>query len=498
MLSGKIKFFRQRSLRFRLTAFYVAVFGTTLIIFSSVLYNALLRTQHRDFDIDLFNHAVDLASGISVDLFGGVTIEGDLLSNRGKIVPFALGASFAQVVGLDGKVIASSQNLRRGRLPVEADSWRTLFQRGAVFTTLDRDVIFPRSGSAPTGLQDLSAYRMVTYLVSNRPGGSFILQLAVPMTLIEQSAKGLRNLLILGIPIVLVLSAIVGLLIASRALQPISAIIDKASELGRATISERLPVPVVRDELQSLSITLNRLLDRLQKAFEGQERFVADASHELKTPLAILRGELDVFRKSLAQAPACSPEEVSRWLDSASQELDLLSRLVEDLLLLARVDSGEGTLVLSPTRLDEAMLETIARLQPLATQRRVRIGLDIAGAADATYVVQADPDLVRILLKNLIENAVKFSPDGGAVTVRLNDDSQRISLSVQDEGPGIPPELQGRIFERFFRAASGQPRPGAGLGLAIARRISDLHGGRLWVNSNPGQGSCFHLEIARN
>lgn len=486
------------SIRFRLAALFVALFGTTLIVFSSVLYNSLVKTQQESFDIDLYNHAVDVAGGITVDFFGSVLTSTDVLSSRGKIVPFSLGSAYVQILNLDGQVLAASSTLRNGKLPFSqrgSGDWELLFRRGATFRTLDREEIFPatsqRNPIKPAG------YRMISYLVSNRPAESFILLIAVPTAILEQSARGLRTFLLFGIPVTLVIATFLGLWLSGRALRPVNAIVEKANELSPMRLSERVPVPEADDELRSLSLTLNRLLDRLQQAFESQERFIADASHELKTPLAILRGELDLMKSRPRSA-----EEVTHFLDSASQELDQLSRVVDDLLLLARVDAGAGSLQVEPTRLDEAVLEVVSRLELLAKKRNQRIQLDLAPSSDpdgsdSSFEISADGDLARVLVKNLIENALKFSPEGSSVEVRVAEGASELTFSVRDHGPGIPTHLQSQIFERFYRIPGAERAPGAGLGLAIARRIIQAHGGSLEMVSEEGRGATFLARFPR-
>ncbi|MCM2324222.1 MAG: HAMP domain-containing histidine kinase, partial [Oligoflexia bacterium] len=289
---------------------------------------------------------------------------------------------------------------------------------------------------------------------------------------------------------------------SGRALAPVNAIIEKARQLGSANLSERLPVPSVNDELQRLSLTLNELLNRLQLAFESQERFIADASHELKTPLAILRGELDLMRSRER-----SPEETSQFLATASQELDHLSRLVEDLLTLARMDAGAAVLSLHPTRMDETVLEALARLEPLARARSVSFHFELVpqeAASETLFEISADADLLRTLVKNLLENAIKFSPAGAPVNVHLEDCGDCLLFSVRNRGPVIPPDMQAKIFERFVRLGAGKNAaeiPGAGLGLTIARRIAQAHQGTIEVRSpiseTEPEGAVFSVRIKR-
>ncbi|MCM2278119.1 MAG: HAMP domain-containing histidine kinase [Oligoflexia bacterium] len=493
---------RTRSLRFRLTALYVSLLGATLVVFSSVLYNSMVRNQLASFDIDLYNHAVDIADNIRFDAFGDLHIGSDLASGTGKIVPFAVGSTFIQILSTEGEILIRSRTLgAKARLPVYRDDWRQLNHQRSAVRTIRYTEIFPGAKKNPN-------YRLISYPVNQRLLGNYILQLAVPMTFLEESARGLRALLLIGIPLALLLAAAVGFHLAGRALRPVNAIIEKARQLGSANLSERLPVPAAEDELRRLSVTLNELLDRLQRAFESQERFVADASHELKTPLAILRGELDLMRSRER-----SPEETSQFLATASQELDHLSRLVADLLTLARMDAGAASLSLQPTRMDELVIETLSRLEPLARAKDVGFSFELVPqdsaeeppAGENLFEISADDDLLRILAKNLVENAIKFSPPGSTVRARLEDEVSAVRFTVENRGPSIPPELQAKIFERFVRAPlpgrNANEVPGAGLGLPIAKRIAAAHQGSLEVRSpiSPEipEGAVFTVRLER-
>lgn len=490
MFFGKIKF-DFASIRFRLTALYVTFFGATLIIFSSILYNALIRTHQRDFDIDLYNYAVDVADGINVDILGNLSITNDLLSNIGKIVPFTMGSSFVQVLDSRGNPVAKSRNLANGQLPLYREDWNLLAQNQVALRTIDKNQIIKSNSVPKRGNGNSPYYRLMSYNVIREIPGNFILQVAVPTTFLDQAARGLRNFLLFGIPITLVISTFAGYYFAGQALSPVNAIISKAKQLSPLNLSERIPVPTADDELKRLSITLNDLLNRLQQAFENQERFIADASHELKTPLAILRGELDLMKSRPR-----NPDEISEFITSASQELDHLSSLVEDLLLLARVDAGLGLISFQPTRIDETALEALSRMEILAQAKEVRLRFEMQNQAQLSHVrfsefeILGDTDLLRIMFKNLIENAIKFSPSNSMVEIRLVDHGSSVEFSVKDQGPGISEKHQTKIFERFFRVPQNQTEtafknniPGAGLGLAIARRIAQAHEGTIEVRS---------------
>jgi signal transduction histidine kinase len=257
-----------------------------------------------------------------------------------------------------------------------------------------------------------------------------------------------------------------------------------AAEISATNLHERLPVSG-GDELVRLARVVNDLLDRLQRSFEQQQRFVADASHELRTPTAIVRTEAEVTLSREHRGEAEYRESV-RIMRDASQRL---ARIVDDLFLLARADAGHLVLRAGPIYLEEVVHDAARSVRHIAERQGVTVALGDLVEAPA----HGDADLLGRLLLNLLDNAIKHSPDGGVIQVRLSRRGSEYHVSVTDQGPGIPPESRDRVFERFFRADEARARDengdttGAGLGLAIARRIAEMHGGTLdLVDSRTG------------
>jgi heavy metal sensor kinase len=461
----------------------LTIFGSTLIVFCSLLFRSFVTNQQNEFDIALFNHAVDIAQGITVGSFGNVVINPDVLSMGGRIFPFPAGTVYIQILSLNGTEIGRSRNLGKARLPISQRDIQLLPHSRAIFQTIDvRDLkvrIQPKNSTE---------FRLLTSLSPGQVNRNFILQVAVPEEFLHQTTRDLKKFLWIGIPIALLLSALGGLYLSRSALAPVRDMIDRANRLSPDLLSERIPVPPAEDEIQSLAMTLNALLARLQRAFESQERFIADASHELKTPLAILRGELDVFRSRPR-----SEEELSAFFSNSVQELNHLSRMVEDLLILARVDAGSAIIIKEKVQVDEIVLDVISKLEVLGRQKGVRIRLNL----DEPFSTLADSDLLRILIKNLLENAIKHSPPQQVVEVALKNQKESFQLSVTDHGPGIPQEILPQIFNRFYRgpASSNETSQGAGLGLALVQKISEVHGWSVTVQSNPHQDTTFTLQI---
>lgn len=316
----------------------------------------------------------------------------------------------------------------------------------------------------------------------------------------RETVEGVAAGYAVAVPVLLVLAGAGGYVLAGRALAPVAAMSRRAAAISASTLHERLPVANPRDELGELAGVVNALLGRLEAAFAQQRRFVADASHELRTPVAILRAEADV---ALARDGRVEAEyrDALRVVRDAGQRL---SRIVDDLFLLARVDAGHRRARLQALYLDELVADGARAMRAVAAERQVRIDVALPGdiATGAPFV--GDPELLDRLLFNLLDNAVRFSPYGGRVQVRLARDAAAYHLAVADEGSGIPPDAQPHVFERFFRvdpartagmlvrgAPAGHHASGAGLGLAIARWVAESHGGTLTLAHSTPAGSEF-------
>jgi len=260
---------------------------------------------------------------------------------------------------------------------------------------------------------------------------------------------------------------------------------SRAAEISASTLHERLPV-VADDELGALARVLNDLLDRLERSFVEQRRFVADASHELRSPTAILRTEADVTLAREHRSEAEYRESLEIVQDAARR----LSRVVDDLFLLARADGGHLAMEESALYLDEVVADTVHTAKPLAEAKNVRVEVSVTEDAG----IRGDPDLLGRVLLNLLDNAIRHSAEGGVVHVAMSEGPGTVAVSVVDAGGGIPPEIQPHVFDRFFRGDAARTRPGgnltsgAGLGLPIGRRIAQMHGGRLELTSSrPGR-----------
>ncbi|CAN5258466.1 HAMP domain-containing sensor histidine kinase [soil metagenome] len=312
-------------------------------------------------------------------------------------------------------------------------------------------------------------------------GSGRIVVVSVP---IESLTKAERTLLAVFGPVALVGSAVAGLAglaITRRGLRPLKRMAAQAEAMGAYDLSQRLPAPARHDEIGQLGRTLNRMLERLDAVVRHEREFIADASHELRTPLAIARVEIELVREGLVSEP------LRQGLTSALEEIDRLATVVEDLILLARADNG--AVLDRPQAIDLGALAatTIKRFATVAAAHRINL------AANGAAHVTGDPPAIERALANLVDNALRHTPDGGTIEVAVQQRAEGGALVVRDTGTGVDPDLLGTVFDRFTRSKS---RPGgAGLGLSIVAAVAASHGGGVTARNLPGGGLEVTLAV---
>ncbi len=370
-----------------------------------------------------------------------------------------------QVVAADGTVLASTRNVA-GRPPV------TRVPAGPTPRVVDvRDV--------PDG-DELEDYRVWT-LSAETAGGPVVAYAAVPTETVTETVAPVRHALLLGLPLALLLVAGGTWVSVGRALGPVEQLRAEVAGLSEADLSRRVPVPHGRDEIALLARTMNAMLDRLERAAARQRAFVADASHELQSPLAAFRTELEV---ALAQPERADWPQVARDLLRRGHELEALAR---DLLFLAgaeQVTARAGAT--GPVDLDDVVLDEVSRVRAVSP-----VPVDASGVSAAP--VRGSREQLARLVRNLLENAVRHA--AGAVSVRLaTSDDGWARLEVVDDGPGVQPGDRDRVFDRFVRLDSSRSRGGTGLGLAIVASIASAHGGSVAV-AGDGPGATFVVRL---
>jgi heavy metal sensor kinase len=318
-------------------------------------------------------------------------------------------------------------------------------------------------------------------------GARYIVENGLSYAEIETVLNGLLRLVALYLPFLVSLAGFGGYWLMRRSLRPVAEITSRAEGITSTNLSERLPVIKTGDELERLSISLNRMIARLEDAFQHINRFSADASHELRTPLTILQLELEEIVQH-GKLPAAIVDQIG----SALEETQRLSRIVENLMAISRLDAGEVKMEKVQLNLGELAASTAEQMRLLAEEKSLTLRCSI----DPAVCVIGDQSKLKQVVVNLIDNAIKYTPEGGEVGVVVGSNQGNAFLEVFDNGLGIPPAAIPHVFERFYRADQARSRDwGVGLGLAIVKAICSAHGAEVEVSSQEGEGSRFRVEL---
>jgi len=473
------------SVRSRLTLWYSGLFGAFLILLAGLTYFLYWRTSLQRLD----SNVLELSDAYLITFISElkdpqesntvrVAAREAMIEHRYRDIVYAL-------VDDQGRVIFSSFDLPAA--PGDPEPVAPGIFDSKAFQQLARAVATGNAGSfhnVPGGKNGFRGY--ARSLISGDNSASIvILQSLHPQ---HETMEAIRHTFYWIIPIALLFASAGGYFLARKSLAPVTVMAAQARGMGAAHMNERLKISNPHDELGTLALSFNELLDRLEKSFEQQRRFVADASHELRTPVAILRGETEVT----LSRPDRTPEEYRETLSILRDESQRLAHIIEDLFTLTRADAGQYPLNLHELYLDELSADVLRRTRSLAISK----GVTLTSSIQPELPLQADEDLLRRMLLNLLDNAIKYTPAGGTVNVDCRREGNAYALRITDTGPGIPPDLQPRIFERFFRADKARSRSesdtgGAGLGLSIARWIAEAHHGRLELKRSDASGTTF-------
>jgi two-component system, OmpR family, sensor kinase len=472
------------SVRIRLTLWFSLVLACTLLFLSGVVYWIVVSSMKARTDADLgqladsflvtFDDELKDAPGSS-----GITgaAEQSMLEHRYREHVFAIVDSSGAILARSAAPPSSNEREQTDAAVLLSSAAFKNFAKAAWASNRSFETLHGHRGVYRGYAQRFTAQQQPCELVILR-------SLHAQNEMLEK----LRIAFAWLIPLGLVLAASGGYFLAHKTLAPVAAMGAQAGRITSASLHQRLSVQNPADELGRLACSFNSLLDRLDESFDRQRRFIADASHELRTPVAILAGEAEV---ALSQNSRTS-EEYRESLSNLDQEAKRLSRIVEDLFTLTRADSGQYPLSLQNFYLDELVASCVHSARTLALAKNITLSVSSAGELP----VCADETLLRRLLLNLIDNAVKYTSRGGCVAIKSTTVPDGFEVSVADTGPGIPEELRPRIFERFFRVDPSRSRAaqdggGAGLGLSIAKWIAEAHHGRLTLVRSGATGSTF-------
>jgi two-component system OmpR family sensor kinase len=459
--------FSRVPIRARLTIAFVAMMAAVLATAGLFLYGQFRSTVDAQIDDALHLQAADV---------GALVARGHSSAIAQSSNPLAVGCRasgcLAQVYRADGRILASTPQAGPSRLLTVAAAVRAI--RGPQEYELS---------AAPLG-----AVRVLAVPARSPNAGNLAVAVADSIAVRNHELARLRTLLLIAGPLSLLLASVGGYELARGALRPVDRMRLRAKRITERQLSERLPVSAASDEIGALGHTLNALLDRVEAAVARERRVVSDASHELRTPLTTLRAEVD-----LALMGDRDNAELRAALRSASEEAKRMSRLADDLLVLARADQGRLPLHPVPLGARELLQDAARRAQAGAEVRGRSIGV---GDVPDGCTVRADPDRAAQALDNLITNALLYA--GGTITLSVRSTGDYVELHVTDDGQGFPDDLLPHAFERFGRGRNARAdEPGSGLGLAIVEAVAVAHGGHAEARNRPAGGADVSIALPR-
>jgi two-component system OmpR family sensor kinase len=484
-----------QTIRWRLAAFYGVALTATIVAFGGALYverrSSLLRDEEAQlreriaFELDVNRRYIEDYSRSSRRVVTAVSAIGDLMSY--ELVPEVN----AYLDGISDHLFLMDP---AGRLIYVSRAARNLDPEALnlVRRTMLRQPIVRRVGTLQLDSAGAPYHFVIDTLEMPARAELRVILVAAQPSGDTSAASALLLSMLLVAPVILIGSSLLGYWLGGQALKPLQGMIREVEAIqdGRS-LHRRLAVPPGTDELAQLGNTLNAMLGRIERSFVALRRFTADASHELKTPLMVLRAGVE---RSLTHPDA--PEDVVRTLDETLRQVNDMTELVTNLLTLARSDEGRSSLVLVEADLRALLSELAETAEILGEEHGVVVRVELP---DAPLMAAVEPGRIRQLVMNLLTNAVKYTPRGGAVEVVLESEGTSAIIQVKDTGIGIATGDLAHVFERFWRADPARSRtgdrPGVGLGLAIVKWIVDAHGGTIDVQSRPGRGTTFKVTL---
>jgi len=462
------------TLRAKLVCWFTLVLALILVSFSALLYFTLSRALYDSVDKKLTTIA-EITADSSIRTSEDSEGWNDYLE---KFFGFRPTAKYIQILDKSGNIDYDADKSLPKRLPLTAETVKRAEAGEVVFETL-------------YGL-DRYPIRMINYPVVKNNKLISLVQVGSSLEYVEETLRRLFLIIILTVPTVILFSSAGGYFLSKAALKPVAEVTEAARRIGAKDLSQRIPVRNKKDEMGRLAATFNEMLERIEKSFAQIRQFSGDASHELRTPLTILKGETE-----WALRTARSADEYREILTSSLEEINTMSRIVEDLLILSRADIGETPMEMEPVELAAVITEVYDMGTTLAESRKQTLELNVE-ELDGIRVMGNELRLRQLFL-NLVDNGVKYTKDGGQIRIDASVRTDNVEVRVTDNGVGIAPEDQVKIFDRFFRVDKNRSRKegGTGLGLAICKFITEAHRGTITVSSTPGMGSTFTVVLPR-
>lgn len=458
------------SIRVRLTIWYGGVLALIMLLFATALYVVMARALEDQIDRSLEEAAVAASRSLEEHRFGPFLLLDDLAQAFPEL---ALIDKFFQIFGPQGQVTLQSANIKTRDIPLSQTALQSSLQGRAVFETVR--------------FRDEIPIRLLSYPIRHGQTLVNILRVGTSLQPEKEMLARLVFVLLIGSPLAVAVSVLGGWFLAGRALRPVDDITLTAQRIAGGDLTQRIET-TSKDEIGRLANTFNNMIGRLEASIRQIRQFSADASHELRTPLTITKGETE-----LALRKPRSPEVYRETLESNLEEIDRMSRIVEELMFLSRADLGEVHVASDPVQLDTLVQEIHMQAMVLGKEQQVSTTL---GQIEPLRV-SGDEWRLRELILNVVDNAVKYSLPRGTVELGLTQYRGMARVTVRDHGIGMTPEEQRLIFDRFYRtdAARAHAQKGTGLGLSICKWIAEAHRGTIEVASTFGQGSCFTISL---
>ena len=470
----KIKIFK--SIRSRLTLFYAVVLAFIFLVSDVVLYQSFKISLIDAIDVTLLTAAEGTESTIA-----RVPIEKWKIRVKEVERGFVVNRLFIQVVEIPAGQEENFPLVARSGILAENISQRMVWE------SLERK--FPDQPLYMNVNEESPAthpMRIILYPVHKVHDKKYLIEVGSSLKKMSNTLKNFRGVLVISFPLLMLVSVLGGFFILTKALQPVKTVVQTARKISTEDLSLRIDSKNRKDEIGELITTFNQMISRLEQSVIKLKQFSSDASHDLKTPLTIIRGEIEIaLRKNR------STKDYIKTLTSVQEEAGKLETIIDNLLFLSRIDSPSQRLSLKIVPLDEVILNVFEKAEHLANKKGI---IFIIGEMEPT-LIRGDNILLNRLLMNILDNAIKYTPTGGRVDIALEKASKNVSLKVHDTGIGIPVESLPYIFDRFYQVdkSRSQRSQGSGLGLSIVKKIADIHSALIDVKSEVNQGTLFQV-----
>ncbi len=457
-------------IKWKLTLWYGLILASILIVFSSGVYVYFKNSLQKSIDAKIKSLGDVISSSITDS--HNVTVFGNFERYLENVLGKKPKGKFIQIMDRTGRIGAKMNDIETETLPSSFGTLERALKGEIVYETIER--VSPR-------------LRMVTIPIMDNDKVSSIIQVGTSLEDFDETMKKLLLIMLISIPTSISVTIICGYFLAKKALRPVDQIRKAAVKISSRNLDERIDVKGRRDELSRLAQTFNEMISRLKDSFQRINQFSIDVSHELKTPLTILKGETEVALRKDRDS-----NDYKRILSSNLEEIDRMSNIIDDLLLLSKADSREIKLNLEDVALRDLVADVCVDMKIFADNKEIELAVN--ELADVKF--KGDELKLRRMLMNIVENGIKYTPRGGKIEIMSYINNGYVSIDVKDNGNGIPEEDIKFIFDRFYRGDKSRKREsGSGLGLSISKWIAEAHQGVIEVNSKLSEGSLFTIKL---